>query len=49
VGLQRRSIFSKLGTRSRVDLARLLVDGRHGDFLTGSRSSVDAAIRTVEA
>jgi DNA-binding CsgD family transcriptional regulator len=47
VGFHLRSIFRKFGTRSRVELARLFVDGRHADFLTGSRSSVDAAVRTV--
>jgi DNA-binding CsgD family transcriptional regulator len=44
VGFHLRSIFRKLGTSSRVVLARLAVEGGHGEFLTDPRSSVDAAV-----
>ena len=44
VGFHLRSIFRKLGTSSRVELARLAVEEGHGQFLTGSRSSVDAVV-----
>jgi DNA-binding CsgD family transcriptional regulator len=43
VGFHLRSIFRKLGTNTRVELARLAVESRHGDVPVGSRSSVDVA------
>jgi DNA-binding CsgD family transcriptional regulator len=46
VGFHLRSIFRKLGTSTRVELARLAVESRHGEVLTGSRSSIDIAVPT---
>ena len=42
-----RVVFRKLGTNTRVDLARLPVESRHGQVLNGPRSSVDIAVPTL--
>ena len=47
VGFHLRSIFRKLGASSRVDLARLIVESRHGETLTDPRSSVDTTVRRI--
>jgi DNA-binding CsgD family transcriptional regulator len=47
VGFHLRSIFRKLGTNTRVELARLAVESRHGQVLNGPRSSVDIAVPTL--
>jgi DNA-binding CsgD family transcriptional regulator len=46
VGFHLRSIFRKLGTNTRVDLARLAVESRYGEVRGGSRSSIDMAAPT---
>jgi DNA-binding CsgD family transcriptional regulator len=46
VGFHLRSIFRKLGTNTRVELARLAVESRHSEVLTSSRSSIDIAVPT---
>jgi DNA-binding CsgD family transcriptional regulator len=46
VGFHLRSIFRKLGTNTRVELARLAVESRQGEVLVGSRSSGDMAVPT---
>jgi DNA-binding CsgD family transcriptional regulator len=46
VGFHLRSIFRKLGTNTRVELARLAVESRHGEGLVGSRSSAGMAVPT---
>jgi DNA-binding CsgD family transcriptional regulator len=45
VGFHLRSIFRKLGTNTRVELARLAVQSRQGEVLVGPRSSSDMATR----
>jgi DNA-binding CsgD family transcriptional regulator len=46
VGFHLRSIFRKLGTNTRVELARLAVESRLGEVLVGSRSSGNMAVPT---
>jgi DNA-binding CsgD family transcriptional regulator len=46
VGFHLRSVFRKLGTNTRVDLARLAVESQQGEVQVGSRPSNDMAVPT---